>query len=127
MFVSQTGWTRGGRIPLLFRIRRILLPVNPVNNHVHHFPCHSPSHTSDDLDLGNTVAVTEDNTNLRRGGTLLCELADLVDDLLRSGLEPSRGSPRVGNGRGRNALAVAVHATHDDGVVGDVDLSCDSV
>lgn len=27
-------------------------------------------HTGDDLDLGNTVAVTEDNTDLRGGGTL---------------------------------------------------------
>jgi len=68
--------------------------------------------TGDDLDLGDTVAVTEDNTDLRGRGALLRELADLVDDLLGSGLEPCRGRARVGDGGGGNSLAVAVHATH---------------
>lgn len=34
--------------------------------------------TSDDLDLSNAVRVTEDNTDLRGGGALLRELADLA-------------------------------------------------
>lgn len=34
------------------------------------------------------MGITEDNTNLRRGGTLLGELADLLDDLVGGGLEP---------------------------------------
>lgn len=45
-------------------------------------------HTSHNLDLGNAVAVTQDNTDLGRGGALLGQLADLVDDLLGGGLEP---------------------------------------
>jgi len=69
--------------------------------------------TSDNLDLSNTVGVTEDNTDLRWGGTLLCELADLLDNLLWGGLQPRWWSAGVWDGRGRNALSVAVHATHD--------------
>lgn len=46
------------------------------------------SHTSDYLDLGNSMGITENNTDLRGGGTLLRELADLLDDLFGSGLEP---------------------------------------
>jgi len=51
--------------------------------------------TGDDLDLGDTVAVAEDDTDLRGSGTLLRELADLVDDLLGGGLEPRRSGARV--------------------------------
>jgi hypothetical protein len=75
-------------------------------------PFHREFHTSNNLDLGNTVAVTEDNTDLRRGGTLLGELADVVDNLVGGGLEPGGGSAGVGDGGGRNALALGVKATH---------------
>lgn len=68
-------------------------------------------HTSDELDLGNAMAVTEDNTNLGGGGALLSELADLVDDLIGGGLEPRRRAAGEGDGGGRNALALAVEAT----------------
>lgn len=76
-------------------------------------------HTGDNLNLGNTVAVTEDNTDLRRGGTLLGQLADVVDNLVGGGLEPGRGGARVGNGGGRNALALGVKATHFAEVSGE--------
>lgn len=69
-------------------------------------------HTSDDADLGNAVGVTEDDTDLRGSSTLLGELADLLDDLVGSGLQPRRGSARVGDGGGRNALSLAVKTTH---------------
>jgi len=69
-------------------------------------------HTGDGLDLGNTVGVTEDNTNLRGGGTLPGELADLLGDLVGRGLEPRGGVAGVGDGGGRNALALAVKSTH---------------
>ena len=68
--------------------------------------------TSDKLDLGDSVAVTEDNTYLGRSGTLLGQLADVVNNLLGGGLEPRRGSAGVGERRGRNALALGVKATH---------------
>jgi len=55
---------------------------------------------SDDLNLSNTVRVTENNTNLRWSGTLLRELADLIYNLLGSGLQPRRRSARVWESRG---------------------------
>ena len=73
------------------------------------------------------MAVTEDDTDLRGGGTgrfksdycwitsieqhnipLSGELADLVGDLVRSGLEPGRRSPGVRNGRGGDTLSLGV-------------------
>ena len=58
------------------------------------------------------MRVTEGNTDLRGGETLAGELGDVLDDVLRRGLEPRRGSAAVGEGRGRNALSGSVHATH---------------
>jgi hypothetical protein len=73
----------------------------------------------DNLDLSHTVRVTEDLTNpailsahhscvfysvrlllLRWCSTLLRELADLVNNLLRSGLQPRRRAAGVGDGGG---------------------------
>lgn len=62
------------------RILRILLPGTSLvyvrRNWIKKIP-----HTGHNLDLGNTVAVTEDNTDLRWGSSLLCKLANLVDNL----------------------------------------------
>lgn len=55
--------------------------------------------SGDDLDLGDTVRVTEDLTNLGGSGALLCELADLLDNLLGSCLQPRRWVAGVGDGR----------------------------
>ena len=68
--------------------------------------------TGHNLDLGNTVGVTENDTNLRRSGTLPGQLADLLDDLVGSGLEPRGSGARVGESGGRNALALAVKSAH---------------
>lgn len=75
-----------------------------------------PEHTGNNLDLGDAVGVTKDNTDLGGGRALLRELADLLLDLVGSGLEPRRGGAGVGDGGGRNALALAVKTTHFDGV-----------
>jgi hypothetical protein len=72
-------------------------------------------HTSDDLDLGDTVRISEDDTNLRRSSTLLCEFADLIHDLVGSGLQPRGRCSRVGDCGGRYALSVAVKTTHGCG------------
>lgn len=72
----------------------------------------SSIHTSNNLHLSNAVAVTEDNTDLRRSSTLLCQLADLVNDLIGSGLEPRRWVAGVWDGGGRDTLALAVKTTH---------------
>jgi hypothetical protein len=63
------------------------------------------------------VRVTKDLANLGGSGALLCELADLLNDLLGSGLQPSGGVARVGDGGGRYALSVAVKTTHFGGLV----------
>jgi len=44
--------------------------------------------SSNDLDLCDSMAVTENDTDLRWSGTLTSELGDLVDDLVGGGLQP---------------------------------------
>jgi hypothetical protein len=60
------------------------------------------------------MGVSEDNTDLGRSCSFLRKLADLIDDLLRSGLEPGRRGTRVGSRAGRYALSIGVHSTHLD-------------
>ena len=72
----------------------------------------SPQHTGDDLDLGDTVRITQNDTDLRRRSTLSGELADLLNNLFGGGLQPGGSGARVGDGGGRNALALAVKSTH---------------
>ena len=71
-------------------------------------------HTSNNLNLCDTVRISENDTDLRWGSTLLCELADLVNNLLWGGLEPCWRSARVWDGGCRYTLSVAVKTTHDD-------------
>lgn len=71
--------------------------------------------SGDNLDLCDSVAIPQDNTNLRWSGTFTGELGDLINNLVGGGLQPCWSSAGVWNGRGRNALAVAVHATHSGG------------
>lgn len=42
--------------------------------------------TSNNLDLSNTVRISQDNTDLGRSGTLLRKFANLVNNLLWGGL-----------------------------------------
>jgi hypothetical protein len=53
-----------------------------------------------DLDLSDTVGVAEGYTDLRRSCTFTSKLADLVNDLLGGGLQPSWWSARVWDGGG---------------------------
>ena len=68
--------------------------------------------TSNNFNLSDSMRVTKNNTNLRGSSALLRELADLVNDLFGSGLQPCGRIAAVGDSRGRNALAIAVQATH---------------
>jgi hypothetical protein len=70
--------------------------------------------TGDGLDLGNAVGVTENNTNLSRGETLLGILANHVNNLIGGGLDPRSRSATIGEGRRGNTLTRSVHATHFD-------------
>lgn len=84
---------RGLRIPFDLRILRILLPVQPRISKLYNSAGQAVGAivlTSDDFDLGNTMAVSKHNTNLRRSRTLFGELADVVDNRLWGALEPRR-------------------------------------
>jgi len=64
--------------------------------------------TSDYLDLRNTMGVTKDDADLRRCSTLTGELADLINDLVRSGLQPARRSAAVRDSGSRYPLSIRV-------------------
>ena len=68
--------------------------------------------TGQEADLGDTVRVTEGDTDLGRREALAGELDDVLDDVVGRRLEPGRGSAAVGEGGGRNALSGSVHTTH---------------
>ena len=68
--------------------------------------------TSDDLDLSDTMAISEDDTDLRWSSTLSCEFADVVDHGLWGALEPGRNRSRVWDGGGADTLSLAVKTTH---------------
>jgi hypothetical protein len=57
--------------------------------------------TSDETDLGNSVGVTKVDTDLRRGQALASELSNVLNHILRGGLQPGRRSAAVREGRGR--------------------------
>ena len=63
--------------------------------------------TSHKADLGDTVAVTQDGTNLRGGNTLTRHLDDLGDHLLRGSLEPRRRRARVRQSRSADTLTLS--------------------
>ena len=67
--------------------------------------------TSDETDLGNSVTVSKDDTDLGRG---LRELEDLVLDILRGQLEPGGHSATVEECRLGNTLARCVRTTHGE-------------
>ena len=62
------------------------------------------------LDLGDTVRVTENDTDLGWGETSSGELEDLVGDLLRGGLGPRRLRTTVRESRGAHTLSFRVHS-----------------
>jgi len=66
----------------------------------------------DGSDLGDTVGVTQDDTNLGGCVSLLGELADVLGDLGGGDLEPGWRGPLVGESAGAHSLSLAVHATH---------------
>ena len=70
--------------------------------------------SSDETNLGNTVTVSKDDTDLRWGQTLLGQLEDLVLDILGCELEPGGHCSAVGEGRLGNTLAWCVHTTHGE-------------
>jgi len=80
------------------------------------FPLQDPQDlvTGDETDLGDTVAVPEDDTDLGWGQAFLGQLVDLVLDIGRAQLEPGRNGATVWEGTLGDTLAWSVHATHGD-------------
>ena len=62
--------------------------------------------TGDVLDLGDTVGVAEDDTDLRWGQTLLGQTADHFLHFLRGGLEPRGGRATVRDGGTSHTLSI---------------------
>jgi hypothetical protein len=79
--------------------------------------------TSNDLDLSDTMAISQDDTDLGGSGTLASELADIVNDGVGRALEPGGHAAGVGDGRRGDTLALAVKATHIGGVMGFFEMS----
>lgn len=71
--------------------------------------------TGDNLGLGNTVSISQDNTNLRRSQTLSGVLDDLLNNLVRGQLEPSWGVSGVRGSRRRNTFTLIV-SSHSEKV-----------
>merc|ERR1719318_1945018 len=67
---------------------------------------------SNETNLGNTVGIPEDDTDLGGGQTLLGKLEDLVLHLVAGDLEPLGNGPPVGKSGLDDALSRCVHATH---------------
>ena len=68
--------------------------------------------SGDGLDLGDTVGVTQDDTNLGGGQTLLCKLANVFFDIRGRDLQPRRRSALVRAGTLRDTLSGSMHTTH---------------
>jgi hypothetical protein len=68
--------------------------------------------TGNELDLTNTVGITEDDADLRGGETLLGELADQIGDLGGGGLQPRGRGALEGLGGARDTLTRSMHTTH---------------
>ena len=62
--------------------------------------------TSDNLGLGNTVSISQDNTDLGRSQTLSGVLDDLFNNFVSGELEPSWSVSRVWNGGGGDTLTL---------------------
>lgn len=60
--------------------------------------------TSDRLDLTNTMAITEDDTNLTGSDTLATQLANQVNSLIIGGLQPAGSTAVVGEGGSGDTL-----------------------
>lgn len=102
-------------VPFDFNIRRILLPDSNCISSWYYSSIINFAViflTSNNPDLRNSMRVSQNDTNLWRCSALSSKLANLVNDLIRSGFQPGGWCSWIWDGAGRYALAIAVHATH---------------
>lgn len=67
--------------------------------------------SGDETNLGDSMRVTQYDTDLGGSHSSAGEFVDLVDDFCRGSFEPRRSTTGVRESRGRNALAWSVHTT----------------
>jgi hypothetical protein len=70
--------------------------------------------SSDGLDLGDSVAITQSHTDLARGQTLLGELEDLRLHRVSIDLAPGRRRCSVRPSGTGDTVSGSMHATHDE-------------
>jgi len=68
--------------------------------------------SGDGLDLGDTIGVTQDHTNLGRGQTLLGKLANVFLNISGRDFQPRRRRALVRAGTLRDTLSGSMHTTH---------------
>jgi hypothetical protein len=68
--------------------------------------------SGDRLDLGDTIGITQDDTDLGGGQTLLCKLANVFFDIGSGNFQPGRRSAFVGAGTLGDTLSGSMHTTH---------------
>ena len=66
----------------------------------------------DEPDLGNTMGIPEDDTDLGWGQTLLGQLVNVLLDIFGGEFQPSRNRATVGESGLGNTLSRCVHTTH---------------
>lgn len=81
--------------------------------------------TSDNLGLGNSVGISQDNTDLRRSQTLSGVLDDLLNDVIGRQLEPSWGVSRVRSSGGRNSFSLKLVGVYEGSNIFCVTLKLD--
>jgi len=70
--------------------------------------------SGDGSDLGNSIGITKDDTDLGRSQTLLCELANVFFDIGGRNLQPRRRRALVRLGTLGDTLSGSMHSTHLD-------------
>ena len=68
--------------------------------------------SSDALDLGDAMAISESDANLRRGETLLRELDNLINEVVGRNSDPAWCSFSVWEASACDTLALRIHSTH---------------
>jgi len=68
--------------------------------------------SGDHLNLGDTIGITKDDSNLRRGQTLLGKLADVFFDISSRDLQPRRRRALVRKRTLGDTLTGSMHTTH---------------
>ncbi len=65
------------------------------------------------LQLGDSEGISQGDTDLRRGQTLLSQLNNVLNDILGLELQPRRRTALVRQSRARDTFSLSINTTHD--------------